>query len=227
MHRTIVVGSPRENGRSASLAREIFDACIEECPQDGVSIVSVASLDVASCAACDACATLLPADSPELVPVPEKGDPLMQVREVFHSDARQHKCVIEDDMAEVRKHLDAADELIVVSPVYFSGPPAQFKALLDRMQPYFWSDLRSRTKSRRPMTLHVVGEGGDPYGYLPLVGCVRSAFGVAGFSLERVLDWVGKINADGTITGDADEYDPEDLCLCKRDVPNCISAEGD
>lgn len=200
MHRVIVVGSPRADGRSAHLADELFNACIEECPEDGVSIVSVASIEVGPCRACDACKQAT--EAPEALP--EDDDNLAIMSLVAESDALVHRCVIHDDMTEVRKHLDAADELIVVAPVYFAGPPAQFKCLLDRLQPYFWSDVRMRGK--RPCVLHVVGEGGDPHGFEPLIGCVRSAFACAGFQLELVLDWVGKITEDGEITGDAEEY---------------------
>lgn len=206
MHRTIVVGSPRADGRSAVLANEIFESCIEECPEDGVSVVAVSSVEVAPCMGCDACRPAVPKDDVRYPQIPDKGDPLAQCTAVFKSDATAHRCVVEDDMAEVRKHIDAADELIVVSPVYFSGAPAQLKALLDRMQPYYWSNLRERAKSRRPVTLHVVREGGDPHGFEPLIGVVRSAFGVAGFELERVLDWIGCFDADGNIVADAKEY---------------------
>ena len=181
MHRTIVVGSPDPEGRCAKLADAIFEACIEDCPDDGVSVVSVASTDIAPCKGCDACEAALSEDHPAYPDIPAWGDPLMQCRIVFKSDASAHQCVIDDDILEVRKHVDAADELIVVSPVYFSGPPAQLKALLDRMQPYFFSNIRSYTKARRPMTLHVVRAGGNPYGYRALESCVRSAFGAAGF----------------------------------------------
>lgn len=200
MHRVIVVGSPRADGRSASLANELFNACIEECPQDGVSIVSVASIEVGPCRGCDACR--IATEAPDKLP--EDDDNLAICPEVAKSDALVHRCVIHDDMTEVRKHLDAADELIVVSPVYFAGPPAQFKCLIDRLQPYFWSNVRLGAK--RPCVLHVVGEGGDPHGFEPLVGCVRSAFSCAGFELELVLDWVGKIDENGEITAEAEEY---------------------
>lgn len=198
MHRVIVVGSPRPEGRSAALADELFNACIEECPDDGVSIVSVASVDVAPCMGCDACEAL-----GEPIPAPEEGDPLTPCAAVQASDAPQHHCVIADEMAEVRKHLDAADELVVVCPVYFAGAPAQMKALLDRLQPYYWSDLRQGLA--RPAVLHVVGDGGDPHGFGPLVGTMRSALAVAGFRLELVLDWVGKISETGEVLADADE----------------------
>ncbi|WP_165172981.1 NAD(P)H-dependent oxidoreductase [Adlercreutzia sp. ZJ242] len=200
MHRVIVVGSPRANGRSASLADELFNACIDECPEDGVSIVSVASIEVGPCRGCDACRAAT--EAPDKLP--ESDDNLAVGPAVAASDALVHRCVIHDDMTEVRKHLDAADELIVVSPVYFAGAPAQLKCLLDRLQPYYWSDVRAQPK--RPMVLHVVGEGGDPHGFEPLIGCVRSAFACAGFELELVLDWVGKIDADGEITAEAEEY---------------------
>lgn len=200
MNRVIMVGSPRVNGRSASLADELLYACIEECPDDVVSIVSVASTHVEPCNGCDACAE----ESDEVSTGMEEGDPLTPHPAVAASDASRHRCAIADDMLEVRKHLDAADELIVVSPVYFSGPPAQFKALLDRLQPYYRSDLRLRVK--RPLILHVIGEGGDPHGYDALVGTVASAFSVAGFQLEAIFDWVGKISSEGEILGDPEEY---------------------
>ena len=201
MNRVIVVGSPRVDGRSAHLADQLLYACIEECPEDVVSIVSVASTDVRPCCGCDACARASePADEEPM----EEGDPLTPHPLIAESNASQYRCVIDDDMAEVRKHLDAADELIVVSPVYFAGPSAQFKALLDRLQPYWWSDVRMRGK--RPMILHVVGEGGDPHGYDPLVGSVRSAFSVAGFELVSIFDWVGKISEGGDFLGEPQEY---------------------
>lgn len=200
MHRVIVVGSPRPDGRSAMLADELFNACIEECPEDGVSIVSVASLEVSACRGCDACK--LATAAPEKLP--ESDDNLAIMPIVAESDALLHRCVIHDDMTDVRKHIDAADELIVVTPVYFASVPAQLKCLMDRLQPYYWSNVRKLGK--RPLVLHVVGEGGDPHGFEPLIGTVRSAFGSVGFELELVLDWVGKINEEGEIIAEAEEY---------------------
>lgn len=95
-----------------------------------------------------------------------------------------HACIIDDDMAQVNAALARAARLIVVSPVYFAGAPSQLKALLDRLQPHFWKETRKQGK--RPAELHVVGEGGDPHGYEPLVVSTRSALAVAGFMLEKV-----------------------------------------
>lgn len=207
MHRTIIMGSPQEEGRCASIAQEIFDACIEDCPDDGVSIVSVTGVEVSGCIGCNACRKELPEDSPRRIEPPEKDDTLAQVPMVYKSNANAFACFMKDDMKTVRRHIDAADELIVVSPVYFAGAPSQLKALLDRMQPYFWSDLRTRTDARRPMTIHVLGDGDDPYGFEPLVSTVRSAAAMAGFSLESVFDWTGCIDDEGCIFKDAAEWD--------------------
>lgn len=207
MHRTIIVGSPRPDGRCATLANEIFETCIEECPEDGVSIVAVESVDVAPCNGCNSCEMSLDRDDSRYPEIPEKGDPLRQNTLVFKSDANAHQCIIEDEMSEVRKHIDAADEVIVVSPVYFSGAPAQLKALLDRLQPYYFSNIRSRAKSRRPLTLHVVREGGNLFGFTALENVVKSALGVAGFKLERLLDWKDCFDEDGEIMAEPAEIE--------------------
>ncbi len=182
MNRLIIVGSPREKGRSAALAEQLFEACIEEHPDEEVTLAPVATLYLEPCTGCNACRK-----------------PVEQAKEVKEYISR---CpTIDDDMIEIYELLDAADELIVVSPVYFAGPPAQLKALLDRFQPYYWSG--DRGGSKRPATLHIVGEGGDPHGFEPLVGTVRSALSVAGFELDRILDWVGKLDEEGEIVSEA------------------------
>ena len=86
-----------------------------------------------------------------------------------------------------------------------SGAPSQLKAFLDRLQPYFYANWRAKPK--RPASLYVVGEGGDPHGFGPLVGEVRSALAVAGFALESVHDGVGLVGADGALPSGADVFE--------------------
>ncbi|MCI9129764.1 MAG: flavodoxin family protein [Eggerthellaceae bacterium] len=209
MHRTILVGSPRSEGRSAHLADEIFQACLEDCPDDGASVVSISGIQVAPCIGCDACKRTLDAEDPLFPKIPDAHDPLRQNDLVFRSNANAHQCFMQDEQAEVRKHLDAADHVIVVSPVYFANVPAQLKCALDRLQPYFWSNIRSYTDRRRTFEVHVVGEDENPYGFAPLIGGLQSALGVAGFHLTAVHDWRGCISEDGEILADATEYDAE------------------
>ena len=175
MNRLIIVGSPRTGSRSAHLANMLFETCIEECPDDELALAPVSTLNVAGCTGCDACRG-------NIAKLVEFGE------EALDDDFAP--CAIDDDMQEIYELIDAADEITVVSPVYFAGPPSQLKALLDRLQPYYWTNARAEEK--RPAVLHVVGEGGDPHGFSALVSIVRSALAVAGFRLETVFDWVGR-----------------------------------
>jgi len=230
MKRVIVVGSPRSNGRSAHLAEMLFEACIDECPEDELYLAPVSELDIAGCIACDACkragelaaqARLVAAGIIEAPAETARAEDAADVAEGGDDGESSDDLLpipycprFDDDMLELYDVLVDADELIVVSPVFFSGAPAGLTALLDRLQPYFWEWMALRAagdagaalaSQKRPATLHVIGEGLDKNGYIALVSKVRSALAPAGFKLERVLDWVGKIDADGTIQGEAEE----------------------
>ena len=211
LNRLIIVGSPRTNGRSAHLANMLFETCIEECPDDELALAPVSTLSVAGCTGCDACRD-------NIAKLVELGE------EAIDDDFAP--CVIDDDMQEIYELIDAADEITVVSPVYFAGPPSQLKALLDRLQPYYWTN--ARVEEKRPAVLHVVGEGGDPHGFSALVSIVRSALAVAGFRLETVFDWVGKIDENGEITADAEVRSIEDLfAAADSAMAPAQGAEGD
>ncbi|MDR2956753.1 MAG: flavodoxin family protein [Coriobacteriales bacterium] len=105
-----------------------------------------------------------------------------------------------DDYLELKALLDRVDAVGIVAPLYFAGPTAQFKALLDRLQPYYAQRylLGHKKMPKRPAHLYVVGSGGDPHGYAPLVGTTRSAFNVAGFMIEKVHDFVGFLSPQDT-----------------------------
>ena len=211
LNRLIIVGSPRTNGRSAHLANMLFESCIEECPDDELALAPVSTLNVEGCTGCDACRG-------NIAKLVELGE------EALDDDFAP--CAIDDDMQEIYELIDTADEITVVSPVYFAGPPSQLKALLDRLQPYYWTNARAEEK--RPAVLHVVGEGGDPHGFSALVSIVRSALAVAGFRLETVFDWVGKIDADGEITAEAEVCSIEDFfAAADSAMAPAQGAEGD
>ena len=195
MNRVIIVGSPREGGKSAALADELFEGCIEECPEDYVLMLPVSTMDISACLNCGGCAGATPETSPD------------------------ERCVLADDMAVVYEALDDADELLIVAPVFFAGPSASLKALMDRLQPYFRM-YSGRTPNKRPAYLYIVGEGGDPYGYGPLVITVKSAFACAGFSIAAAYDWVGKIGDDGEFLAEPTEVDMSAF------VPQRTSAQG-
>jgi len=212
MYRLIIVGSPNAHGRSAHLAYELFESCIDECPDDQVKIVSVASLHIEGCTGCDGCRDLVKKAKAQDAKRSSASDSAnnddtqadANVSAEPPTPACSKMCIIDDDMQEVYNAISAADEIIVVAPVYFAGPTSQLKALLDRLQPFFWSDARH--EALKPATLHIIGEGHDPFGYDPLVTCVQSSLLCAGFELLNLFDWVGCINADGEITQEAQQY---------------------
>ena len=194
MKRVIITGSPRADGRSAHIAEMLFEANIDERPEDELFLIPVSEIEVGPCVGCNACRKTMP-----VIFKNDAGDEVAEER---------HRCVFDDDMQTLYDLIDEADEITVVSPVYFSGAPAPLKCLLDRLQPYFWRRLEQRQTGalppKRPLTLHVLGEGGDPHGYDALVSEVKSAFATADFRLLAIYDWVGKVSAQGEITAEAE-----------------------
>ena len=106
-------------------------------------------------------------------------------------------CIIQDEMTKLIEHLLTTDFVFVVSPVYFSGAPSQFKAVLDRLQPLFWRRMALKSEHKklppkRPAFLYVVGSGGDPHGYQSLISEVTSAFALANFRVQVVQAFIGQ-----------------------------------
>lgn len=98
-------------------------------------------------------------------------------------------CIVRDGMQDVYPLLDAADAIVVATPVFFATVPAVLKALYDRCQPY-WARryvLGEPLLRRRPAAVLVVGGGGDPYGHACAITTTRSVFAVLG------LDYAGEL----------------------------------
>lgn len=211
MKRVIIVGSPRSNGRSAHLAEMLFEANIDERPQDELFLVPVSEIEVGFCIGCNACR-----QKTEVIYKDDDGNEVSDLR---------HRCVFDDDMQTVYDLLDEADALTVVSPVYFSGLPAPMKCIVDRLQPYFWEYRENGPRlPKRPFDLHVIGEGGDPHGYDALISEVKGPFALPGFGLERIYDWVGKISPEGEIT---EEALVREVGTQPAEQPGSVEADGD
>lgn len=171
----IMCGSTRRRGVSARYAEELAKRLGDE----GACVTRwhTTAHNVADCIGCTSCR---PAAC-----------------ERFAPEASHKPCILSDDMDTLYGLIDAADEIQVVCPVYFAGPPGLFKCVLDRLQPYWeWrigpcARLDRANEVKRPVSLHVIGAGGDPFGYDSLVSIVRSAFGSAGFFVRDVVDCIG------------------------------------
>ncbi len=161
----IINGSPRINGKSARVVRMLTASLEHSHPQVGLELFEVATAQVEGCNGCEFCETA-------------------------------GTCIYEDDMVGLMGQLEQVQRVLMVMPIYFAGAPSQAKAVLDRMQPYFWEYLKRKRAGlppaeKRPLTLFVVGDGGDPHGYDPLVATVRSSMALAGFAIDEVVPLVG------------------------------------
>ncbi len=98
------------------------------------------------------------------------------------------RCVIDNRADTVHARLKAADGVIVATPVYFGGLPAQFKALVDRAQAQHWLWEQAGSPSpQRPALLLVVG--GRPNMRNALAGVRTTVAGwlaILGFRLWEV-----------------------------------------
>jgi multimeric flavodoxin WrbA len=76
------------------------------------------------------------------------------------------KCVVDDDMQSVYPQLLEADAIILASPIFFYGIPAQAKAVIDRCQAMWCKRLLEKPDERRK-----IYDGGR--GYLICVGATK------------------------------------------------------
>ena len=121
--------------------------------------------------------------------------------------SRTGTCIQRDGMDAVHEELDAADAIVVATPVYFATVPAVLKIIFDRCQPY-WARRYvlggAAPATKRPGGILVVGGGGDPFGTACAVTAVRSVFAVLGVASDDVLECVGP-DAARDITNHPDE----------------------
>ena len=119
---TILAASPRKGGNCDAIAR----LCKRAFEDDGavVSLLHLREFEIRPCVSCGACQ--------------ETDAGLSRLTPEWRTD---FGCPLgrADDVPKLLGKLLDADRILVISPIYFYHLPALFKALLDRMQP-FWSE---------------------------------------------------------------------------------------
>jgi multimeric flavodoxin WrbA len=129
-------------------------------------------------------------------------------------------CIVSDGMQEMYPRIEAADAIVVATPVYFATVPAVLKAFYDRCQPY-WARryvLDQPIERRRPGALIVVGGGGDPYGNGCAIAPTRSVFAVLG------VDYSFELAVDADSRGEALAQEPK--MQRAREIGNAIALEA-
>ncbi len=104
---------------------------------------------------------------------------------------RDHKCVFKDGMKLLYPKLDEADVIILGTPLYWYGPTAKMKLLIDRLRPYTAS---GKLKGKRAVLVVPSEEGAEACKHL--VGMFDSSFNYLG------LELAGKILATASEKGE-------------------------
>lgn len=131
--------SPRPGGNSdtaAKLFAQGYRLGLNEAPakdlspKNGPEPVFLRESRVFPCTACGCCEKPAPSGREQ----PPFGCPL----------------ALRDDSAGLLARLVSAEEICLVSPIYFYHLPAILKALIDRVQPFFWSASEEARALARP-----------------------------------------------------------------------------
>ena len=80
-------------------------------------------------------------------------------------------CVQKDDMSKIYKAIDAADAIILATPIYWYGPTAQMKLLIDRLRPYV---ANRRLEGKKAYLIAPSEEGPSACG--PLVDSLKMSY---------------------------------------------------
>jgi multimeric flavodoxin WrbA len=71
-------------------------------------------------------------------------------------------CSIKDDMQEIYRKVDEADNIILASPIYFHSVPGPMKIMIDRFQVYWASSIRKDHPEKNIKKGVILMVGGAP-----------------------------------------------------------------
>ena len=132
------------------------------------------------------------------------------------------KCIIEDDMTPLYDKIQAANRIVIGSPVYFYGVTAQAKAFIDRCQAlwcrkYLLGEIKPEREYRRGYLVSVAAtDGGKIFDGTRLT--IRYAFDAMEFTFSGELLAQG-IELKGAVAERADKMDEAlqlGLTICRK-----------
>ena len=108
---------------------------------------------------------------------------VMNIRGCQSCDACKTKgrCVIQDDMQSVYRAINAADLLVLASPVYMWGISAQLKLVVDRLYAYLNADYSSRLAKPVRLGLLFTQHNPDAEAFMSYFHSVAGILKVIGF----------------------------------------------
>jgi multimeric flavodoxin WrbA len=93
-----------------------------------------------------------------------------------------YECALKDGMRALYPKLEEADVIVFGTPLYWYGPSAKMKLLLDRLRPYIAS---KKLKGKRAVLLVPSEEGADACSHV--VGMFNLSFGYLEMQITGVL----------------------------------------
>jgi len=104
-------------------------------------------------------------------------------------------CVLTDDMQTLYDKIDEADYLLFGTPIYWFGPTAQMKIVIDRLRPYYGN--KKLTGKKAALLLPAGSGAGDCDLTIEMFKRIFSALGVEliGSVTAQAFD-VGDVNSD-------------------------------
>ncbi len=92
-------------------------------------------------------------------------------------------CAIKDDMQEIYSRLEKADLIIFGTPIYWYGPTAKMKLLIDRFRPFI---ANTKLKGKKGIVVAPSEEG--PEACAPLIEMFRMSFEYLGMEfISKIL----------------------------------------
>jgi multimeric flavodoxin WrbA len=101
-------------------------------------------------------------------------------------------------MTSLVRWFDQADAMVLASPVYFYGFPAQAKAVIDRCQP-LWSDPVWRRRPKRPAVFISTCAASRRSEFSVIVREARAFANTIGFKILHTVLVTGLDRTDATI----------------------------
>lgn len=165
--------SPRPKGNSAYAANLIQNILEQEAtlpPETSIRKLNLCDYNITPCIGCDICAI------PQSHTTFFLGCPLAP----------------KDQSETLFKEIFRASTLYFVSPIYHYHLPAQAKALLDRLQPFYWMQMKkvpypANHKNRRYYPLFIAGQERGQKLFEGSRLSLRYSFEAAGFTSQNFL----------------------------------------
>jgi len=100
------------------------------------------------------------------------------------------ECTIDDDMEQVSRHIREAEVVVYATPIYWFGPSAQLKLVMDRSIAFLDEDYSSRVRGKKAVTLITCADASHDT-CQPALDMFRKTFELLGMTYAGHVEAVG------------------------------------